>query len=134
MDARLALLIQDYRSAVATAVRLLCESGIPLPESHVDWVCNGISHTGALRRGIKYFKHGSGCAVHLPGGTVDFDFGEQGEIIWIDAWHISTFADERLAEYGFASSRELIQTLRQAIATEDLLVSLPLGGVIQRMV
>jgi len=28
--------------------------------------------------GIRYFKHGYGCAVSLPAGKVDFDFGEQG--------------------------------------------------------
>ena len=123
MDARLALLVQDYLSAVATAVRLLAESGIPLPESNVGWAANDIPQTGLLHRRIKYFKHGYGCAVQLPGGSVDFDFGAHGETNGFDAWRLSSFADNRLVEYGFASETELNQAFEQAAAAGEFVYS-----------
>ena len=70
--------------------------------------------------GIKDFKHGYGCAVQLPGGSVDFDFGEHGQTDGFDTWCLSSFADERLTEYGFASEVELTRTFEQAVAAEEL--------------
>lgn len=123
MDKRLSLLVDDYLSSVASAVRLLEESGIARPQSNTAWACNGIAQSGVLGRGVKYFKHGYGCAVHLEGGTVDFDFGADGETNGFDAWRLSNFAGRRLARYGFASETELEACFRAAVEAGSFISS-----------
>jgi hypothetical protein len=107
MDPRLATLIDDYIASVSSAVKLLERGGIARPESNTAWACADISQTGVLPGGVKYFKHGYGCAVHLKRGLVDFDFGERGEINGFDVWRLASFANERLGQYRFSSEKEL---------------------------
>ncbi|WP_426180941.1 DUF6896 domain-containing protein [Pseudomonas sp. TWRC1-2] len=95
MNNQLAILISDYQASVGVAVAMMQRSGIPLPTTNVDWV------------GIRYFKHGYGCAVSLPTGTVDFDFGAHGEIDGFDVWRLADFAGDKLSAYGFADEDAL---------------------------
>lgn len=85
-----------YLSSVSSAVKLLEEAGIVRPDSNTAWASSDIPQTGVLANGVKYFKHGYGCAVHLKGGSVDFDFGEKGEITGFDIWRLIGFAGELL--------------------------------------
>jgi hypothetical protein len=117
MDTRLRTLIDDYLASVATAVRLLVESGFRSPSSNDDWACNGAVQVGELKGGVKYFKHGYGCMVALPGGAVDFDFGEKGEITGFDAWRLASFAEGKLDQYGFASEENLHLAFKLAVAS-----------------
>ena len=94
MDHRLAKLIADYIASVSEAVKLLESAGFERPKSNTEWACNEIPQIGVLPGGIKYFKHGYGCAVHLDSGGVDFDFGENGEINGFDIWRLSGFAGQ----------------------------------------
>ncbi|WP_228896523.1 hypothetical protein [Acidovorax sp. Leaf73] len=123
MDKRLALLIEDYLSSVASAVRLLEENGIARPKSNDAWACNEVPQTGVLAGGVKYFKHGFGCAVHLKGGSVDFDFGANGETNGFDIWRLSNFADERLAQYGFTSEKELEACFKAEVEAGSIIYS-----------
>jgi len=123
MDQRLATLIADYLASVSLALRLLQEAGIALPRSNTEWACNGIAQTGILPGGTKYFKHGYSCAVHLEGGTVDFDFGEKGETNGFDAWRLSAFAADTLGQYGFHSEKELLACFKAEVATGTLVYS-----------
>jgi len=123
MDHRLATLIHDYIASVSFAVSLLEQGGIPRPESNTAWACNDIPQTGLLPGKVKYFKHGYGCAVHLDGGPVDFDFGEKGEINGFDAWRLSGFANERLGQYGFSSEKELEACFKAEVAAGSLVYS-----------
>ena len=107
MNQNLAHLISDYQSSVRVAVDLLRQSSIPLPATNTDWAATNIAQRGELLGGVPYFKHGYGCAVRLPTGTVDFDFGEHGEIDGFDAWRLVGFADSRLSEYGFEDEEAL---------------------------
>ena len=81
MEPRLERLISDYQAAVADEVQRL-HDGLPIapPASKTEWACTDIPQKGVLADGTRYFKHGYGCAVHGPSGSVDFDFGERGEI------------------------------------------------------
>jgi hypothetical protein len=94
MDPRLSLLIQDYLSSVSSAVRLMIEGGIALPASNRDWAKNNVAPEGLLPGAVTYVKHGYGCAVHLPGALVDFDFGANGETTGFDIWRLQSFAIE----------------------------------------
>lgn len=50
-----------------------------------------------------YCKQGFGCAVDGPTWSVDFDFGDEGQIDGSDVWRLYAFARKRLADYEFDS-------------------------------
>ncbi len=77
MNTQLFRLITKYQHAVHEAVILLSRSGIKMPLSCDNWLNTDIPAHGELLGGIRYFKHGYGCKVNLPSGTVDFDFGRR---------------------------------------------------------
>ena len=107
MDSRLSTLIERYQARVRLAVELMTTSGIERPASNRAWSDLDIPQSGVLQGGGRYYKHGYGCAVHLPDGPVDFDFGPHGEIDGFDAWRLIGFAGARLREYGFSGEVEL---------------------------
>jgi hypothetical protein len=123
MDTRLAKIIADYQAAVRRAVDLFAESNIPRPSSTMEWVSNGIPQIGELKGGIPYFKHGYGCQVDLPTGSVDFDFGAEGQIHGFDLWRLSRFTDDRLAHYGFKSEKDLQEAFESAVRSGELVYS-----------
>lgn len=123
MNNNLARLISDYQTSVRAAVELMRQSGIQLPATNVDWAATDIPQRGELKGGNPYFKHGYGCAVRLPGGAVDFDFGEQGEIDGFDAWRLAGFAGSRLSEYGFVSEAALNECFKAEVAVGSLVYS-----------
>lgn len=120
MDARLIRLIRDYQAAVRLAVSLMSGSGIGRPASNIDWTGLDIPQSGELRDGIRYYKHGYGCAVQLPCGAVDFDFGQNGEIDGFDAWRLMGFAALRDCDYGFSGESELKDVFEKAVTSSDL--------------
>lgn len=123
MNQDLARLIADYQASVRDAVTLLQKSGIPMPATNTEWTGVDIPSRGQLDGGIPYFKHGYGCAVRLPGGAVDFDFGAHGEIDGFDAWRLVSFAGQRLAEYGFANEAMLIACFKKEVEAGSLIYS-----------
>jgi hypothetical protein len=123
MDNHLARLISDYQASVRAAVELMQQSRIPMPDTDADWAATDIPQRGELDGGIPYFKHGYGCAVRLPAGSVDFDFGEHGEIDGFDAWRLVSFAGSRLSEYGFASEASLNECFKAEVAAGSLVYS-----------
>ena len=119
----LVLLISDYQASVAAAVDLMQRSDIPRPATNVDWVVSDIPQRGELEGAVRYFKHGYGCAVHLPTGTVDFDFGPHGEIHGFDAWRLAGFASDKLSDYGFADEDALTACFNAEVAAGSLVYS-----------
>jgi hypothetical protein len=107
-------LIYDYQGAVRTAVALLECSGIPKPATPDAWVGLDIPQRGELRGGVRYFKHGYGCAVNLPSGKVDFDFGAEGQIDGFDLWRLVGFSEGRLITYGFSSGQDVKSAFQSA--------------------
>ena len=120
MDSRLATLISDFQAAVRQAVELMAASGIERPASNTQWVDLEISQIGELNWQIRYYKHGYGCAVHLPRGLIDFDFGSNGEIDGFDAWRLIGFAGARLCEYGFSSEADVKKAFDAAAQSDDI--------------
>ncbi|GAB2843249.1 hypothetical protein GCM10027277_08300 [Pseudoduganella ginsengisoli] len=123
MNPRLARLIADYQTTVFEAVALLKKSGIPLPSSNTEWTGIDIPARGTLESGVPYFKHGYGCAVRLPAGSVDFDFGANGEIDGFDSWRLVSFAGDKLSEYGFANDAAMQACFKNEIAAGTLIFS-----------
>lgn len=120
MDTRLSTLIDDYLKAVRTALTLMQQSGITLPQTSGEWLEADLSQIPTLLNGIHYFTHGVGCEVELPEGSVDFDFGPFGEISGLDAWRLDKFATARHEDYGFASSEEFHQCFEYAVKAKHL--------------
>jgi hypothetical protein len=123
MNQKLKSLIESYLSAVNEAIELLVASGIALPKSNIEWAASGINQRGELKNGIKYFKHGYGCAVHLSYGAVDFDFGSNGEYNGFDEWRLWGFLQNSQLPKLFKSESELKQEFRRAIESGELTFS-----------
>ncbi|QVX37953.1 hypothetical protein J4H89_13310 [Ralstonia solanacearum] len=121
MNKQLARLISEYQTSVHAALILMQRSGISMPFSRAAWVETDIPQHGELAGRIPYFKHGYGCAVSLPSGEVDFDFGEQGEFGGFDVWRLARFAGKKLAEYGFDSNEALSVQFDAAVAAGALI-------------
>ncbi|WP_210426052.1 DUF6896 domain-containing protein [Chromobacterium violaceum] len=120
MNKNLSRLISDYQESVLNAVNLLLRSGIEIPLTNKDWVEYKIPAHGELEDGAKYFKHGYGCTVYLPSGSVDFDFGSLGEIGGFDIWRLTNFAEKKLIEYGFKNEEELEKVFMAAVNSGEL--------------
>lgn len=123
MDKKLKKLISDYQASVRTAVELIQRSGIKLPVTSHDWVETSIPAHGKLDGGINYYKHGYGCLVELPSGSVDFDFGRMGEIDGFDAWRLVKFADSEWAKYEFESKDAIEISFDAAVKSGSLVFS-----------
>ena len=95
------------------AVELFAGSILPVPRSLEDWYETNLPIPHVLVDGSRMYKHGAGCAVHLPGGAVDFDFGASGEITGFNTNRLLSFARTSLRDYGFLDGDQL----RQAVAT-----------------
>ncbi|MCM2320630.1 MAG: hypothetical protein NDI93_15085 [Pseudomonas sp.] len=121
MDNNLSRLISDYQASIRTALALMQRSGIQMPLTSHNWINSDLPQRGDLEGNTPYFKHGAGCAVGLPTGEVDFDFGELGEIGGVDEWRLTNFAGGRLAEYGF-ETKEALQDCFKAAVSEGSLV------------
>jgi hypothetical protein len=120
MNAGLFKLIRDYQQCVARAVALLEASGIARPRGNAEWAASDVPGRGTLANGFKFYKHGFGCALSGREWSVDFDFGEHGEIDGFDAWRLHLFAGSKLASYGF-TSREDIERAVAAAASSGVL-------------
>ncbi|WP_371183916.1 DUF6896 domain-containing protein [Xanthomonas sacchari] len=116
VEKKLDRLIRDYQKNVHEALVLMHRSGIHMPASRAAWIKSNIPHAGLLDGGVPYFKHGAGCAVHMPNGKVDFDFGVGGEIDEFDAWRLFKFAKENLSEYGFDNKNDLEVCFEEAVS------------------
>jgi len=119
----LANLIRDYQAAVGKAVELLERSGIPKPANPKEWVGYDIPGRGVLIGGVSYFKHGYGCAVSLPSGKVDFDFGSEGQINGFNLWRLTIFAGKRLKQYGFPSEASVKTAFQSAVESGEIVPS-----------
>lgn len=120
MDKKLKNLISDYQDSVRAAVELIHRSGIPLPVTSFGWVLTDIPDDGELEGGFSYCKHGTGCLVDLPTGSVDFDFGRLGEIDGFDSWRLFKFAESQLAKYGFETEEAIEKSFEAAVKSGEL--------------
>jgi hypothetical protein len=123
MDKKLKKLISDYQTSVRTAIELIYRSGISLPDTAHDWVDTDICAQGELEGGVSYYKHGHGCLVDLPAGSVDFDFGCLGEIDGFDPWRLVKFAGSELARYGFENKDAVDRSFDAAVKSKELVSS-----------
>lgn len=58
--------------------------------------------------------------MQLDRGSVDFDFGDSGEIGGFDLWRLTKFARGRFPHFGFDSSEQIEQLFDAAVADGTL--------------
>lgn len=121
MNEKLQTLIFDFQDKIQVALKLMQRSGIPMPYSLHDWIELDLSNIKELSGGIRYYRHGAGCKIMLDTGTVDFDFGTNGEIGGFNFGWLKLFAGEKLSEYGFRDDNELAKCLRDALSEGELI-------------
>ncbi|MFO0602796.1 MAG: hypothetical protein U0324_06450 [Polyangiales bacterium] len=120
MHPGLAHVIRDYQRVVARVVAMLEAVGIPRPASNTAWAGASVPWRGDLGGGVRYHKHGYGCAAQARSWHVDFDFGDVGQIDGFDAWRLAGFAGGKLAKYGFASVDDLRRAFAAAVDAGEL--------------
>ena len=117
MDTKLQRLVSDYQTVVSRRfTQLRTELGFAAPESDVAWACNDLEQKGRLSDGAQYFKHGYGCAIKGATDSVDFDFGENGEIDGFAASSLWEFAVASKKDYGFASQEDIAAAITRSAA------------------
>ncbi len=117
MDQRLRKLIDSYIHAVAECVDQLSVAGAVLPLKDYEWPPEHFEPSGTLPDGRSYWCHGVGCAVKsTKGRTVDFDFGENGEINGFSISRLLTYVGDRPEKFGFGSREEISVIFNDAIA------------------
>ena len=121
MNENLYRLIVNFQDSVQVALKLMHRSGIQMPSSSYGWIKSDMPILGELEGGVKYYKHGAGCRVELNSGTVDFDFGEQGEVGGFNSWWLANFAGKNLKAYGFRNYNEVEEHLNKALDDGELI-------------
>jgi len=132
MDARLMNLIRDFQRKVAQAVSMLESAGIARPLSNIAWASADFPKRGPMPGGFTFYPHGFGCAIRCQDWSVDFDFGDAGEIDGFDEGRLCSFGGKRLADYGFKSEDEIRLSYRQATEVGDLMPSRTLSYLRER--
>jgi len=85
-------LIHDYIQKVeARFEQFSRETNTPSPKTNLDWALKGPKKKGTLSDGTTYSKHGYGCLFEGEKDSVDFDFGEHGEIDGFDTWRLINY-------------------------------------------
>jgi hypothetical protein len=115
MDESLRQLIDQYRSAVRHAIHLMLGAGIRLPETNMRWVSQQIPSPYPLAGEGVLRKHGFGCEVRWSGGSVDFDFGENGEVDGFDEWRLWKYCQSNTYGSMFSTEADLKAAVQEAV-------------------
>jgi hypothetical protein len=102
------ILINDYISLVESST-LIFENKFGTRDIRRLWHTKVIKRCGRVTRGVKYELHGIGCRINLQTGSVDFDYGPNGEINGFDIWRLYNFARERPSKYKKYCQEENIE-------------------------
>ena len=114
-------LIEDYIATVAKRfTQLKREIGVETPDSNLDWAANGMKKKGTLSDGASYFKHGYGCLIESADESVDFDFGDRGEIDGFDACRLAEFVESAPRRFSVSEERKMQPLLDAALASGSI--------------
>ncbi|WP_434768273.1 DUF6896 domain-containing protein [Pseudomonas triticicola] len=94
----LEILINDFIAMVESST-LVFERKFGTRDIRRLWRTQAIKRCGRVTRGVKYELHGIGCRINLSTGSVDFNYGPNGEINGFDVWRLYNFARERPSKY-----------------------------------
>ena len=110
-------MIERFRFAQDNAAKLLFqEIALPIPASNRDWVTYSIESGLTSKRQLSGFPirvHGFGIEISLAEYTIDFDFGDAGELDGFDAWRLWNFYEENQIPQ-FADQLQIAAMLKTA--------------------
>lgn len=114
MIERLIQLIHEYQSRVQEAVELFeFYKGLKQPQHPQNCQSSEIPQSGYLDSSeqIYYFIHGYGCCVRLPSGSVDWDFGQEGQIDGFDVWRLYAFVERGTQNFPEFRDKKVLTTV-----------------------
>lgn len=89
-------------------VDLLVDVGVIRLIKDYEWLFEDFLYLGILSDGCEYWCYGVGCVVKLlKGCIVDFDFGENGEIIGFFVFCLKRFFGFNFRRYEFSLYEEM---------------------------
>ncbi|WP_322846466.1 DUF6896 domain-containing protein [Pseudomonas sp. B33.4] len=101
-------LINDFISTVESST-LSLELKFGTRDIRRLWYTKEIERCGRVTRGVKYQLHGIGCRINSSTGSVDFDYGPNGEINGFDTWRLYNFARDRPSKHKKYCDEETIK-------------------------
>ncbi|QXI24492.1 MULTISPECIES: DUF6896 domain-containing protein [Pseudomonas] len=104
----LEILINDFIAMVESST-LVFERKFGTRDIRRLWRTKAIKRCGRVTRGVKYELHGIGCRINLSTGSVDFNYGPNGEINGFDVWRLYNFARERPSKYKKYCDKKIIE-------------------------
>lgn len=104
----LEILINDFIAMVESST-LVFERKFGTRDIRQLWRTKAIKRCGRVTRGVKYELHGIGCRINLSTGSVDFNYGPNGEINGFDVWRLYNFARERPSKYKKYCDKKIIE-------------------------
>ncbi|MCV2220511.1 DUF6896 domain-containing protein [Pseudomonas mercuritolerans] len=104
----LEILINDFIAMVESST-LVFEKKFGTRDIRRLWRTKAIKRCGRVTRGVKYELHGIGCRINLSTGSVDFNYGPNGEINGFDVWRLYNFARERPSKYKKYCDKKIIE-------------------------
>jgi hypothetical protein len=104
----LEILINDFIAMVESST-LVFERKFGTRDIRRLWRTKAIKRCGSVTRGVKYELHGIGCRINLSTGSVDFNYGPNGEINGFDVWRLYNFARERPSKYKKYCDKKIIE-------------------------
>jgi hypothetical protein len=78
---------------------------------------------GTLGAGSRYRKHGYGCDVTGDSWSVDFDFGDEGQIDGFDEWRLEIFLMENPQSSEVTTVEHLRNSFRAAVEAGEIIYS-----------
>jgi len=121
MNAALRILIEDFVTTTAKRfAQLQRELAVSAPTSRIDWATNAMKKKGTLSDGATFSKHGAGVRIVGKSDTIDFDFGDRGEIDGFDAWRLSEFVRGSPTKHSLSTPREIQGALDSALAAGEI--------------
>jgi len=123
MDPRLHKLIISYQDKVHSALRLMRKKGISMPFTYGEWINFELPTLSLQNSAFTINKHGRGCTVHWASESIDFDFGDQGEIDGFDLYRLISLAKNNLEKYGFSLIDQIQESFINSIASGEIFYS-----------
>ncbi len=116
----LEILINDFIAMVESST-LVFERKFGTRDIRRLWRTKAIKRCGRVTRGVKYELHGIGCRINLSTGSVDFNYGPNGEINGFDVWRLYNFARERPSKYKkYCDKKNIEKELEEYISLKKI--------------
>ena len=123
MDARLWMLIRDYRLRVGEALAMLEGAGAARGTGAGQWSDAGGPQRGPLPHGFAYERDGAAYRVQGPAWSVHFELDADGRVDGFNPSRLFELARRRFSCYGFKSEQEFRSAVQHGLEAGELRLS-----------